>query len=76
MKQIVCFIALFLNTISWGQFVGTPYIVPIEPSFQNTIVFQATEENKLGQYLLRLLKLVLNFWGHKVEELMQVKAEK
>lgn len=42
MKQIVCFIALFLNTISWGQFVGTPYIVPIGSSFQNTIVFQAT----------------------------------
>lgn len=42
MKQIVCFLALFLNTISWGQFVGTPYIVPIGPSFQNTIVFSYT----------------------------------
>jgi hypothetical protein len=41
MKQIVCFLVLFFNTVSWGQFVGTPYIVPIGPSFQNTIVFQA-----------------------------------
>ncbi len=31
-----------MSTTVLGQFVGTPYIVPIGPSFQNTIIFSYT----------------------------------